>query len=236
MVKEELIKRSPLRLLEKSIHGGLQAGNIGVFAARKGTGKTACLVHIATDQLLQGHHVIHVSFAGRTDHIITWYEDIFREIARRRDLENAMDVHDSVIRSRVIMNFSQSGVTVNQLLRSIRAMIDDGQFNADVVIVDGYEFGAGEPSTLEALRKFGRENGLRFWFSASTHREDPRNENGVPSVLSGFLPHIDVLITLTPEEDHVKLRLLKDHEEYRPEDLHLELDNRTLLIREEQTT
>ncbi|TVR71566.1 MAG: hypothetical protein EA427_04360 [Spirochaetaceae bacterium] len=235
MVKEELIKRSPLRLLEQSLHGGLETGSIGVFAARKGTGKTACLVHIATDQLLQGNHVIHVSFSGRTDYIVTWYEDIFREIARKRDLIDAMDIHDSIIRNRVIMNFNQDGVTVNQLLRSIQAMIDDGQFHADVVIVDGYDFSKGDPATLVALRDFGRENGLRFWFSASIHREDPRDEHGVPSVLAPFTEAIDVLISLTPDRDHVKLRLLRDRGEYRPEDLHLELDSRTLLIREEES-
>ncbi len=235
MVKEELIERSPLRLLEKSIHGGLGAGNIGVIAARKGTGKTACLVHIATDQLLQGKHVIHISFSSRTDHIITWYEDIFREISLKRDLENAMDVHDDAIRNRVVMNFSQTGVTVNQLLRSVRAMIDDGQFNADVLIVDGYDFGVGEPTTLEALREFARENNLGIWFSASIHREDPRvDEHGVPALLSPFMDHISVLITLAPEEDHLKLRLLKDHDQFRPEDLHLHLDSKTLLIRAEE--
>ena len=78
MVKEELIKRSPLRVFEKSIHGGLGTGNIGVLASPKGVGKTACLVHIATDKLFQGKYVIHVSYSSRVDYIITWYEDIFK--------------------------------------------------------------------------------------------------------------------------------------------------------------
>lgn len=234
MVKEELIERSPLRLLEQSIHGGLGAGNIGVIAARKGTGKTACLVHIATDQLLQGKHVVHVSFASRTDHIVTWYEDIFREISNKRDLENAMEVHDQAIRNRVVMNFNQQGITVQQLLRSIRAMIDDGQFNADVLIVDGYDFGQGDPATLEALRAFAVDNNLAVWFSASTHRDDPRvNAHGVPVLLEPYMESVSVLITLSPEEDYLKLRLVKDHEQYRTEDLHLQLDTRTLLIRAE---
>jgi len=49
MIMEDLISRSPLRILENSIHGGLGKGNIGVLASRKGVGKTACLVHIATE-------------------------------------------------------------------------------------------------------------------------------------------------------------------------------------------
>ncbi len=233
MVKKELIERSPLRILEKSIHGGVGKGNIGVIAARKGTGKTACLVHIATDQLLQDNHVIHVSFSGRTDHIISWYEDIFGEIAKKRSLEGAMDIHDELIKNRVILNFNQHGVTREQLLRSISALISDGQFRADTIVVDGYDFSNGEPETLKAIRDFAREHNLVVWFTASTHRDDPRvDENGIPGVLGPFIDNIAVLITLTPEDDHLKLQLVKDHETYRTEDLHLELDSRTLLIRE----
>ena len=70
----------------KAIHGGLGTGNIGVLASPKGVGKTACLVHIATDKLFQGKPVIHVSYSSRVDYIITWYEDIFKEIAKNRKL------------------------------------------------------------------------------------------------------------------------------------------------------
>ncbi len=89
---EELFKRSPLRILESSIHGGLGKGNIGVLASRKGVGKTACLVHIATDKLLQGKPVIHVTYASPGGHIINWYEDIFKELAKNRDRESAARV------------------------------------------------------------------------------------------------------------------------------------------------
>ena len=139
MVKSERIKRSPLRIFEKSIHGGLGKGNIGVLASKKGVGKTACLVHIATDQLFQNKQVIHVSFSAKVDHIINWYEDIFREIAKKRNLESAVEVHDDIIRNRVIMNFNQEGIKTDQILGSLRAMIRDGNFAADTVIFDGYD-------------------------------------------------------------------------------------------------
>ena len=90
MVKAEMIKRSPLRILERSTRGGLGKGHLGIIAAKMGVGKTAVLVHLASDQLFQGKHVIHVSFAANTSHIIDWYEDIFSEISRRYDLEMAM--------------------------------------------------------------------------------------------------------------------------------------------------
>ena len=234
MVKAELVKRSPLRILEQSIHGGVGSGNIGVIASRKGTGKTACLVHIATDQLFQGKHVIHVSFSGRTDHIVSWYEDIFREIAKKRELEDAMTVHDDIIKNRVIMNFSQEGVTAAQLIRSLRSMVTDGQFAADAIVIDGYDFERGKPETLVAVREFASQLGIEVWFSASIHRDDPRvDENGAPALLVPFLESIDVLITLQPSDGRVKLSLIKDHERYVTEDLHLMLDPKSLLIAEE---
>lgn len=234
MIKTELIKRSPLRILEKSIRGGVGVGNIGVVAGRKGTGKTACLVHIATDQLFQEKHVIHVSFSGRTDHIMSWYEDIFGEIAKKRDLENAMVVHDELVRYRVVMNFNQHGITIDQLLKSLRAMIVAGGFSADTIVIDGYDFATGDPNSLLRLREFAEELKLTLWFSAATHRENKEiDENGVPLLLKSYLKHIAVLICLTPEEKHLKLQLVKDHEQYRTENLHLELDSKTLLIKEE---
>lgn len=231
MVKAELVRRSPLRILEQSIHGGLGAGEIGVIAARKGTGKTACLVHIATDQLFQGKHVIHVSFAGSTDHIISWYEDIFGEIAKKRELDDAMSVHDELIKHRVVMNFRQEGISAEQFLGSVRAMIDDGGFAADVIVLDGYDFEKGMPESLVAIEKFAAEMGLSVWFSASIHRDDPStDENGVAMVLHPYIDSVAVLITLHPVDQHIKLSLVKDHDQYVTEDLHLLLDPKSLLI------
>src|SRR4030042_6358623 len=118
MVIEELVKRSPLRILESSIHGGLGKGNIAVLASRKGVGKTACLVHIATDKLFQDKPVIHVSYSSRVDHIISWYEDIYRELARRMDLDPDAEIHDELVRKRGIMNFNQDGTRTEQARRS----------------------------------------------------------------------------------------------------------------------
>lgn len=236
MVKSELVQRSPLRIFEKSIHGGLRPGSIGMLASRKGVGKTACLVHLATDQLLQNKHVIHVSFAGRTDHIVSWYEDIFKEIARKRELDNAMDVHDELIRNRVIMNFSQDGISMKQVLESLRAMVHQGNFDADTLMVDGYDFEKGAPEDLDVIQDFADELGLATWVTATLHRDDPStDENGVPSMLVRYIDRADILVTLTPTERHVKLTLVKDHQDYPAEDLHLTLDPKTLLIAEEAT-
>jgi hypothetical protein len=229
---EELVKRSPLRVLESSIHGGLGKGNIGVLASRKGVGKTACLVHIATDRLIQGRPVIHVTYGARVDTIINWYEDILKELAKNLDPQSGLEFHDALLRNRVIMNFKQDAARSEQVLRSLEAMIVHGQFNANLIIVDGYDFGLAAADDLRKFREFAGRLGLEVWFSASLRGEDPLfDERGVPRLLHAFLEEVAVLITLQSEGEHVRLKLVKDHG-FPLADLHLELDPRTLLIAE----
>jgi KaiC/GvpD/RAD55 family RecA-like ATPase len=237
MIRNELVTRSPLRILEQSIHGGLGKGNVGVIAAPQGVGKTACLVHIATDQLIEGKHVIHVSFSSDTSHIIAWYEDIFEEIARRYRLDGAMDVHDDIIRHRVIMNFRQDGVTALQVQRSIKSMIAEGNFNADVVIIDGYDFYKTNQAEFGTFKKFAAETGLEIWFSATVRKDAPQpTADGIPHLLTAFIPDISVLIVLKPFDRYILLSLIKDHDLVLPTDLHLKLDPHILLIAGESET
>lgn len=231
MIRAELIERSPLRSLEKSIHGGLGKGKIAVLASPKGVGKTACLVHIAMDKLFQGKPVIHVSYASRVDYIITWYEDIFKEITKKMELGDALDVHDEIVKNRVIMNFSQEGTRTEQILRSLEAMIRYGRFAADTIIVDGYAFSQAAGDDLKKFKDFAFRMGLEVWFSASLRGEGaPYDEKGIPVVLQDCLDGIDVLITLHSKESHVRLHVVKDHDFPAAGELPLKLDPKTLLL------
>ena len=191
MVKNELITRSPLRILERSTRGGVGKGNIGIIAARKGVGKTACLVHIATDQLFQGKHVIHVSFANDTSHIVAWYEDIFEEISRRHNLDDAMDIHDEITKNRVIMNFRQDGISNDQIRRSLRSMIQDGHFSADIIVIDGFDFSKITADMFHPFKEFAEELGIEIWFSTTLKRDGQEyDEKGNEIDLSQFLANM----------------------------------------------
>ena len=232
MVRQELIRRSPLRILEKSTRGGVGRGNIGVIAARKGIGKTACLVHIATDQLFQGKHIIHLSYSGNIGHIVRWYEDIFHEIARRYKLNCAMDVHDDIIRNRLVMNFEQANVTVEKIEKNIRTLIEKGNFSVETIVVDGYNFIKATAGEFSEFRRFARDNGFELWFSA-TLKEDATGKDHVPPMLSPFMDDIAILICLQPRGDFIHLNLVKDHDAVMASELNLKLDPRILLIAEE---
>jgi hypothetical protein len=231
MIKQELIKRSPLRVLEAALNGGLGKGNIGVLASPKGVGKTACLVHIATDKLFQRKPVIHVSYSSRVDYIINWYEDIFREMAKELNLDSDLEIHDEIIKNRVIMNFRQEGMRTEQVLKSVRALIDNARFPADAVIIDGYDFSRSSGEDMEKFKDFARQAGLELWFSASLKGDEPLyGEDGIPCLLSDSVSRIDVLITLHFKENSIRLHVVKDRGRPAPGELPLKLDPKTLLL------
>lgn len=231
MVKKSLSARSPIKILEKNISGGLGSGNLAVFASRKGVGKTACLVQIALDRLFEEKPVIHVSYSSRVDYIISWYEEIFKNLATRENLKSAMEVHDRVIRNRVIMNFRQEGMKTEQVLKSLEALLVPGNFRARTIIVDGFNFYLPCSEDLALFKKFAGDHQLEFWFSCSLKGEDPLfDEEGLPVVLKDHLQAIDVIITLKHDNGRVKLNLVKDHSQISNKKLRLQLDPYTLLL------
>ncbi|MEM5947052.1 hypothetical protein WKV44_00685 [Spirochaetia bacterium 38H-sp] len=234
MVKSLLVKRSPLRILSKSIHGGLKPGEIGIIAGKKGIGKTACLVHIATDKLFQDKHVIHISYANSVQHLLSWYEDIFREISKKRNLEDAMDVHEEIIRNRVILNFHKDGARTEHVISTLKALKQDGAFKVDQVVIDGLDASVLKKEDIEKFKQGAKELGISIWFSISTESSEPTpDSDGFPVELTQVKELTDILLYLIPQNNHISIHLLKDREAYKDIDLHLILEPNTLLVVEE---
>jgi hypothetical protein len=143
----------------------------------------------------------------------------------------ALDIFDEIIRNRVIMNFKQDGTKTEQVLRSLEAMIVHGQFSAETVIVDGFDFSPACLEDLARFKEFAGRLGLEVWFSASLKGEEPLfDDRGFPFLLEGCLGPVDVLISLRHHGDHVHFGLVKDHGHVAPKPLGLRLDPTTLLI------
>jgi hypothetical protein len=233
MVKDELIQRSPVRIFDKSIHGGLKAGEIGVIASPSGIGKTSVLVQIALDKLLRSRKVIHVSFTQQASYVIAWYEDIFDEFIRKKNLENPREVKNELVKNRVLMNFNQDGVTGDQILRSLRAMIVDGGFKAESLIIDGFDFTKMDRDRLAGIKGFAGELGLEVWYSCTVlPGEGQYTRQGVPVLIEDYADLIDSVIVLEPKSDHIEFSVSKDRDTYNPASMALKLDPRTLLILE----
>jgi len=239
MLLNELIQRSPIRIFEQSIEGGLKPGEIGVIASPNGVGKTSVLVQLALDKLLQGKKVIHVSFTSHNSlgqlnqHVPIWYNDIFDEFISKKNLDNAVEIKNNLVKNRVLMSFNQDGITKDQILKSLRAMIIEGGFKADSIIVDGFDFSRMDKEIIAGVKTFAIELGVSVWYSCSVKDEVSQyDKENIPIILNSFINNIDIVIVLQPKHDHVELTVSKDRGSIISKAMAMKLDPKTLLILE----
>ena len=230
---KQLNSVSPLRVFEEAINGGLGKGNLGVIVSRHGVGKTACLVHLATDKLFKGESVIHVSFSGNVEHVINWYKEVFKEIAEMQSLDDATMVYNSILANRVVMNFSQEQVSIDKVLLSLESLISQGSFKADAVLFDGYKLTLADEEDIIKIKEFAKKMNLEVWFSVSPVRPDVvYDEHGVPNTLLKYYDLIDVLVALRYDDkiDKVVMTVVRAHHQDVPKPMGVNLDPRTMLI------
>ena len=233
MVLSELIQRSPIRIFEQSICGGLKAGEIGIIASLNGVGKTSVLVQLALDKLLQGKKVIHVSFTQHAQYVITWYENIFDEFISKKNLENSGEIKNEVVKNRVLMNFNQDGMSGDQIIKSLRAMIVEGGFAAEAVIIDGFDFSRTDRLRIANVKAFAGELGLSVWYSCTLkEKEQQYDKQNIPLVIKDFADLTDVIIVLDPKPGHIELSVSKDRDTMDSKAMAMRLDPKTLLILE----
>jgi len=233
MILSELIQRSPVRIFEQSIHGGLKTGEIGIIASQSGVGKTSVLVQLALDKLLQGKKVIHVSFTQHNHYVLAWYEDIFDEFISKKNLENAGEVKNEVVKNRVLMHFNQDGMSKDQIIKSLRAMIIEGGFKADSVIIDGFDFSRADRERITGVKAFAQELGLSVWYSCTVPDGSGQyDKENIPLLFKDFADLVDVVIVLEPKPDHIELSVSKDRSTHDTKAMAMRLDPKTLLILE----
>jgi hypothetical protein len=233
MYTKDVNARSPLRVFEKSIHGGLGKGNLGVVMSRAGVGKTAFLIGVALDDLMRGRNVLHISDGDSVDHVRDFYEDIFQEIRRSTPIQDAALTSYLVERHRIIHTYRGVDMNVARIQRDTAFYRDHAGFAPEVVVVDGFDFRKAAETDLAALRDFARSLNVELWLSALTHRDEPVTDpHGVPNPVARFDSWLSVMVVLEPIEGAIRIRLLKDHDNPDVEQLHMKLDPRTLLLAE----
>ncbi len=225
MVKQELIDRSPVRFLEKATNGGLKAGEIGILTSRKGLGKTSVLVQIGLDMLFQEKNVVHVSFNQQSDFVMTWYEDIFAEMAKKKNLTDAADLKAEIVRKRVILNFNQDTFSASHVIKTLKAL-SEGGVKTDALIIDGLDTSKLTTESMAEFKAYAKEAGSVVWFSANTEG----------STLSDVLPDTlaksaDAVVHLAQKPDTIRMDVLKFRNDKITES-NLKLDSKTLLIAE----
>jgi len=226
LYRKFLNARSPLRLLEKGLHGGLGPGNIGVVLAGHGVGKTAFLVGVALDELLRSGRVLHVSLDATVAHVRAYYDTLFEELASTKHLDDEVKVHTEIDRSRSIRVYPPNTLTAAKLREAVKLETEAGS-QPSLLIVEGLDFETLPLEDLQDLKALATELAAEVWLSVACTEE---KVSVIPQSVSQADDLVSVILALEPGKQAVALRAMKDHDSPDVSKLHVALDPRTLLL------
>ncbi len=229
MGKEDLIASNPLRVLglDRKAEEGKQS--LGLVMARAGLGKTAILVQIALDSMIRGNKVLHVSTGESIEKTRDRYDDILALTLKNPSVEDLAEVG----KKRMIMTFRENVFSRAVLEERLQDLIHQDIFKPNCLIIDGYDFDGNGRQALEELKQLMADLGISvIWFSAVRHRDDDRvSGDGVPAPCHDIDDLFEVVLLINPDDEMMKLDILKcAYCEVEPGTT-LMLDPSTMLIR-----
>lgn len=232
MYRKEVNACSPMRILEKSIRGGLGKGNLGCVMAPAGVGKTACLVQIGLDDLMRDRDIVHIAIGQSIEYVSAFYDVLFDELACDNNLEDKRTVQEAIARHRAIKAFpNETAFSLDRLEEALELFRRHMNLRPEAILVDGLPCSAeGKASDIEALKSLAERHEIEIWFTYQTPRGYDSSSGYLPASLKENSSNIDVALFLQPWGGHVSLKLVKDHGESVSPDLQLELHPDTLQL------
>lgn len=232
MLKNDLSLRNPLRLMQNDSQSGLlPVGGFGAVLASAGVGKTALLVQISLNSLLEGWNVLHISLEDPVDKVNLWYTEVFNHIARQYNVKPANELWDTLLPHRFIMTFRVEGFSVPKLDERLTDLIEQNIFRPHAIIIDGLPFDKNVRPPLVELKALAQRRGCHAWFTVRTHRHETPDAKGIPTQLAGLVDLFDVILHLQPQDKEVHIKALKGQENG-GDQTGLVLDPATMLITE----
>jgi hypothetical protein len=226
LYRKFLNARSPLRLLEKGLHGGLGPGTIGIVLAGHGVGKGSVLVGVALDELLRSGSVLHVSLNHPVAHVRAHYDTVFEELVGTIHLDDSQKVRAEIDERRSIRVYPPQSFSASKLREAVKVEMDAGM-KPSLLIIEGEDFNSAERADFEDFKALAEELAAEIWLSAHCHDEQGVT---VPDSIRRLDDLVSVIVALEPDDGTVALRALKDHENPDLSELHVALDPRTLLL------
>ncbi len=222
MVKQDLFNKSPVRLFDTATDGGLKEGSLGLVTSKKGLGKTSVLVQFGMDTLLKDEQLVHVTFDLHSSNVISWYDGIFTEIAKK-SAGNSAELKTEVVSKRTILNFSLDNFSVTKVVNTLKALSSAG-IAVKGVVMDGIDFNKVSEDDVKAVQAYAKAEKVTVWGSATA--EGSKLSEVVPA---GLEKYFDAVINLNQTGSNVSVDLLKLGDK-KDVETGLKLDSKTLLI------
>lgn len=223
MVKQDLIDHSPVRFFDNAADGGLKDGQLGLITAKKGLGKTSVLVQFGIDALIHDKQLVHVSFDQHSSNVISWYDNVLAEIAKKKNLGDVTELNNSIVRDRTILNFNQETFSLPKVINTIKAL-KDGGITVSALVIDGADLEKISAADMKAVEDFVKAEKITAWFSGTN--EEAKLADTLPKELQPFFATVGHLAS---NGSNVALTVLKANgKEVEP--VSVKLDSKTMLM------
>ena len=221
--------KQPLAQLFNDERIRLKRGEFGSILARAGVGKTAFLVQIALNNLLNHKNVLHVSLGEPVQKVSLWYEEVFRRITDKNDSIIIHDSREKILTHRFIMTFQAEDFNAAKLNERIGDLAEQAIFHPQIVLIDGMDFDDSPDRLVEELRPLAKSWKVGIWFTGLVHRDATSSASTLPEPPDAIVNLFDTAVLLEPNEKIIHVRMLKNprNDEHRSG---LALDPRSMLI------
>lgn len=217
MELEQLKGLKSMGLVHAALVNPLNAGELGVTLARAGVGKTACLTHLALEQLLSGSSVLHVCLNDTPEKIKVWYLEFIKNITASQPGLEPAPLQQYIEPRRLILAYLHKTFTPEKLEQSLLTLKDQAKFKPSMLILDGMDFDRNPRESVEKLKSFALRNDLSVWMSARTHRHlNVVNEHDIPYPCNKIDDLFAAIILLEPVAEAIQIRVLKHGQSYHP--------------------
>ena len=230
MIKKDFILYNPLSLIGYKNEDIIPGGGFGAVLARAGVGKTAFLVQLAIRALLQDKNVLHISLDNPADKVDLWYKEVFGNFARQCNVLPSEELWENILPHRFIMTFKVEGFSVPKLEERLTDLIEQNIFSPRMVVIDGLSFDDSIRKSLSDLKIFAEKHSMHVWFAIRTHRNEQKEQDGMPASIEKIADLFDVVINLKPQGKEIHVQSLKGGVSG-SEDPALLLDPSTMMIK-----
>lgn len=233
MLKKDLILRNPLRLMGYQTEDFLPKGGFGAILARAGVGKTAFLVQLALNSMLESKNVLHISLCDPVRKVGLWYEEIVRNVANQYNVRQMDQLWEAILPHRFIMTFKVESFSVPKLEERLADLTEQGIFFPQTIVIDGLPFDETERGSFSDLKTLAKDYSMRVWFAVRTHRHQKPAPDGMPTPLLEVADLFEVAVELQPEGKEIHVKALKGGAASSDHPV-LTLDPSTMLIKDKK--
>jgi hypothetical protein len=165
------------------------------------------------------------------DKVKVWYHELLKNLFSEKDGCDVAGLQHRIEPLRFIMSFLNQTFKPDKLEQSIENLKQQAKFLPSLIILDGLDFDRNPRAVFEEIRNIAQRQSVPVWMSARMHRHIADvNERGIPYPVNGMDDLFSSILMLEPEGESLKLKILKQKENYNPVDSEFLLNPHTFLL------